>query len=86
VAVAVYLRAAVRRAAVDRYLLPAAQFAALAHVGTDRRTDTLPFHRLLRYCHKLATSLRQESKRIDRFHNTLLVLRCHNRLHYASTA
>ena len=44
VAVAVYLRTAVRRAAVDRYLLPAAQFAALAHVGTDRRTDTLPFH------------------------------------------
>jgi len=42
-AVALYRRAAVRRAAVDRYLLSAAKFAAVAHAGTDGRTDTLPF-------------------------------------------
>jgi len=36
--VALYRRAAVRRAAVDRYLLPAAKFGALAHAGTAGRT------------------------------------------------
>jgi len=35
VAVALYRRAAVRRAAIDRYLLPAAKFGAVAHAGTD---------------------------------------------------
>jgi len=34
-----HLGAAVRRAAVDRYLLPTTKFAAVTHVGTDRQTD-----------------------------------------------
>ena len=46
-----YRRTAMRRAAIDRYLLPArpqqhnlllstaAQFAAVVHAGTDGRTD-----------------------------------------------
>jgi len=42
VAVALYRRAAVRRAAVDRYILPAGMFAAVSHAGTDRRTDGHP--------------------------------------------
>jgi len=42
VAVALYRRAAVRRAAVDRYLLPAAKFAAVALLGqTDGRRIVL---------------------------------------------
>ena len=75
VASALYLCAAVRRAAVNRYFLPmSAAFAAVAHAGTDRRKDTLPcFIDVLRYCRKLVTSLPQESKRIDKFHNTVLV-------------
>ena len=43
IAVALYRRAAVRRAAVDRYLLSA---AAVAHAGTDRRTDGRTPYRL----------------------------------------
>jgi len=38
-AVALHRRAAVRRAAVDRYVLPAAKSAAVAHAGTDRQTE-----------------------------------------------
>jgi len=46
VAIALYLCAAVRRAAVYRYfLLVSAAFAAVAHAGTDRQTDTLLFYR-----------------------------------------
>ena len=59
---ALYRRAAVRRAAVDRYLLLTAKFDAVAHVGTDRRTDTLPFYKPCPFF----TLLPQESKRIDK--------------------
>jgi len=38
VAVTLDRRAAVRHAAVDRYLLPTAKIAAVAHASTDGRT------------------------------------------------
>jgi len=68
--VALYHRTAVRRAAVDRYLLLTAKFAAVAHVGTDRQTDghstvlqtLLPLYLSL---------LPQESKQIDEFQNSI---------------
>ena len=65
---ALYRRAAVRRAAVGRYLLLTAKFDAVAHVGTDRRTDTLPFYKPCPFF----TLLPQESKRIDKFQNRVL--------------
>jgi len=53
-AVALYRGAAVRRAAVDRYLLSAGKVAAVAHAGTDRQTDGhLPFHTARKKVNKL---------------------------------
>jgi len=67
VAVALYRRAAVRHAAVDRYLLPTAMFAAVTHAGTDRQTDILPFHRP---CSVIATNWRPDSrKKVNRLIN-----------------
>ena len=66
-AVALYRRAAVRHAAVDRYLLPTAMFAAVTHAGTDRQTDILPFHRP---CSVIATNWRPDSrKKVNRLIN-----------------
>jgi len=44
-------RAAVRRAAIDRYLLPAGPTAANLQQQTDGRMDALPFHRLCSACY-----------------------------------
>ena len=62
-------RAAVRHAAVDRYLLLTTTFTAVAHVGTDRRTDTLPSYKPCFFF----TLLPPESKRIDEFQKMVLV-------------
>jgi len=44
-------RAAVRRAAIDRYLLPAGPTAANLQQQTDGRMDAVPFHRLCSACY-----------------------------------